>query len=173
MRLKSRDIWYTLALLVAVGVGAAIAIWYFDLGPPSEISEKAIGEARVISEKVITPQDVDREGKRSWVLMYKMAEYQCKKGLPLPPDDPIEIAMEKRNKLFDEYFEAGADQTHSLEERYWIAVKTNQVMEEALAQVMDEEEFRALKGKYTLEEAYGSLERANATVEKCREGQED
>lgn len=106
------------------------------------------------------------------MLMYKMAEYQCKKELPLPPDDPIEIAMDKREQMFDQYLEEGADQTHSVEERYWIAVKTNQVMEEALAQVMDEEEFRALKGKYTLEEAYGSLERANAAVE-CGEGQED
>lgn len=167
--IKSRKILY--AFLLVVTVGAILgSIYIFDLSPTSKISEKAIGQAR-FEKKAITPQDVDREGKRSWVLMYKISEYQCKKGLPLPPDDPTKIAMEERNKLFDQYFEEGADQTHSLEERYWIAVKTNQVMEEALAQVMDEEEFRALKDKYTLEEAYGSLEEANAAVQ-CEERQE-
>ncbi|GFP28597.1 hypothetical protein HKBW3S33_02011 [Candidatus Hakubella thermalkaliphila] len=62
--------------------------------------------------------------------MYKMDE-----GAPegiWPEGHPRRIAMEERNKLFDQYFEEGADQTHSLEERYWIAVKTNRIMEKCL-----------------------------------------
>lgn len=63
--IKGRNIWYGFLLLVAVAVATIAILYSFDLGPTSKISEKIISEAKV-EKKIITPEDVDREGKRSW-----------------------------------------------------------------------------------------------------------
>ncbi|GFP29332.1 hypothetical protein HKBW3S44_00471 [Candidatus Hakubella thermalkaliphila] len=147
--MKPRTILYAFLLLVAVGAGA-IAIWHFDLGPPWGI----------------TKEDLAREGGRSWVLMYKM--YECQEGAEWAEDDPRRIAERKISQINDQFFQAYEEGDFpSPKEEYWFWVKTNRIREKALAQVMDEKEFRALKGKYTLEEAYGSVERANAIMEEC------
>jgi hypothetical protein len=80
--------------------------------------------------------------------------------------------MEERNKLFHQDLEAAErGKAFSPEEEYRFLVETNSIMEKALEQTMPKEEFDALRGKYILKEACGSLERANAAVQ-CEEGQE-
>jgi hypothetical protein len=126
--IKSRKIWYGLVLLVAVGA-AAIVIWHFDLGPPWGITE----------------EDVGIQGNKNWVLMYKM--YECQEGAEWSEDDPRRIAEEKLQQIYEQSVrEADEGKVPSLKEQYWFWVKTNRIREKALAQIMDEKEFRALKG---------------------------
>ena len=97
-----------------------------------------------------TQADVDRQGTRCLVLLYKMTE----DGSDEQAYELISQVEETLNQEFGNgektYVELA--NTGSAKDKYRILVRQNQLMEEALVKLKGEEALREIEGKYSLEE---------------------
>ena len=132
-------------LIITVMIGL-ISLVSCNLGPPWKITQK----------------DVDREGNRWWVIYYKMLEDEIPGQTSefIAGKGGVDVILEKEfGKSFVEYFNNA-----SLKDKYRLTKRRNELMEEALVKFKGAEALKEIEGKYTLEEAYGSLEEANKAI---------
>ena len=134
-------------LIITVMIGL-ISLVSCNLGPPWKITQK----------------DVDREGNRWWVIYYKMLEDEIPGQTSefIAGKGGVDVILEKEfGKSFVEYTN---NVNLSLRDEYYYTKRRNELMEKALIKFKGEEALKEIEGKYSLEEAYGSLEKANKAI---------
>ena len=110
----------------------------------------------------IAQADVDRQGTRWLVLLYKMTE----DGSDAQAYELISEVEEILNQEFGNgektYVELA--NTGSMKDKYRILVRQNQLMEEALVKLKGKEALREIEGKYSLEEVPDLFEKVNEEI---------
>lgn len=106
----------------------------------------------------ITQEDVDRQLSRWWVIYYKMME----DGMSSQVNDLVVEVQKTLGNEFGSYMEQWDDL--NLKDKYHLTKRRNKLMEEALVKLRGVGALKEIEGKYTLEEAYGSLEEANKAI---------
>jgi UPF0755 protein len=100
-----------------------------------------------------TLADVDRQGNRWLVLLYKMTDggdgaqaYE----LISQVEETLNLEFGNGQKTYAEFAETG-----SIKDKYKILVRQNRLMEEALIKLKGEEALKEIEGKYSLEKVNG------------------
>ena len=100
-----------------------------------------------------TPADVDRQGARWLVLLYKMTDggsgaqaYE----LISQVEETLNQEFEKGEKTYVELVNTG-----NIKDKYRILVRQNKLMEEALVKLKGKEALMEIEGKYSLEKVNG------------------
>jgi len=116
-----------------------------------------------LSQK-ITQEDFNREASRWWVIYYKMLEddYGYQTNEFITGTDGVEETLENEYGINFTKRINGANP--NLKEQYYYMKRRNELMEEALIKFKREKALKEIEGKYSLEEAYGSLEEANKAI---------
>jgi UPF0755 protein len=112
--------------------------------------------------KTVTQADVDRQGTRWMVLLYKMTEGAGNEKVY----DVISQVEETLSREFgngDKTFTEFAD-TGSMKDKYTVLARQNQLMEEALVKLKGEGALKEIEGKYTLVEVPGLSEKAGGEI---------
>lgn len=110
----------------------------------------------------IIQADVDRQGTRWLVLLYKMTEDgNDAEAYELISEVEEILNQEFRNgeKTYVELVNTG-----SMKDKYRILVRQNQLMEEALVKLKGKEALREIEGKYSLEEVPDLFEKVNGEI---------
>jgi len=121
----------------------------------------------------ITQEDVNNQMGRWWVLYYKMTESPVnyvKVNLLIQEEVEKTLCVEfnleyEDDGIYPAYGKAVADYYNSpersLKDQYNFIKRQNQLMEKILVKIKGKEVLKEIEGKYSLEEAYGSLKKAN------------
>jgi UPF0755 protein len=118
--------------------------------------------------KTVTQADVDRQGTRWMVLLYKMTEdtgnataYEAISQV----EETLNLEFGNGEKTYTELFDAG-----SIKEKYDVLARQNQLMEEALVKLRGEEALKEIEGKYSLEEVPGLFEKVRGRLTQADMG---
>ena len=122
----------------------------------------------------ITQEDINKQMGRWMVLYYKMTEppFVNSEKVNLLIQEEVErtLCVEfnleyEDDGIYPAYGKAIADYYNSpersLKEQYNFIKRQNQLMEEVLVKIKGIEVLKEIEGKYSLEEAYGSLKKAS------------
>ncbi len=113
----------------------------------------------------ITQANVDRELSRWWVIYYKMQENATSSQLSQmneltsEADETLRQEFNPKGEHFSEYYDSA-----SIEDKYRLVKRRNEFWEDALIKLRGDRALKEIKGMYSLEEAYGSLEEANKAI---------
>ena len=107
----------------------------------------------------ITQADVDSQGNRWLVLLYKITDGEN-------GEQAYELISQVENTLSQEFTNSGKAYfelagTGSIKEKYQILIRQNKLMEEALVKLKGKEALAEIEGKYSLEETPDLLEKVN------------
>lgn len=111
----------------------------------------------------ITQKDVDREANRWWVINYKILE----PGNKVYQSSLIGEAEETLNQEFggeNGWVSFFNNKDTTIKSKYYFLVRRNKLYEEVLLKLKGEKALKEIEGKYSLEEAYDSLEKANEAI---------
>jgi UPF0755 protein len=112
--------------------------------------------------RATTQADVDRQGTRWMLLLYKMTE-DTGNAKVYEAISQVEETLNREfgdgEKTYTELFDAG-----SIKDKYQILIRQNQLMEEALVKLKTEEALKEIEGKYTLEEVPGLFEKVSGRI---------